>query len=548
MWGNSTTPAGLLVIAPQIARQQAEFLAVLGDGASGDGDALFVEFRDELLIAERSGFVLHVDQVGDHLLHAGVGDGSTAIGLITGGEEILEVEHAVRRADVLVGDRAAHRGFMDADDVCDLRHRERLQGRDAGIEELLLGVDDLAGDALDRPLALLNRVDEELSGAHPLPQVIALVLGKRALGDQVAVSARDAEARDVVAVEDDLPLLAVPFDGDIGDDDAIVVLGEPPAGRGIEFANFLDGGLHVVGIGAQLAGEFRNPAPGQQFEVIADHACREGAAAALGDELGQQAIRQVVRADARRFERAQDLERGLDGFERNAGLEGDVGRGLREKAAVIQTAHEVPHGLDLLRRQVAHVRLLHQVLLQRGLAHERIEEMLPAFRVLGGVGLRAADAGHVIAPVLIEFAEDLEFLVLREIEFLALPLALGILPRWRGFRRLAGIARFRAAVVVRVFGRLVETHPLHGELFERRIALQLLLDHGAEIERRHLKNFQGVPQLGRQNQRLGLALPQILAKSGPAHEYDGEWGSSQTGVRRESEGMTGSRTPNSPLR
>jgi hypothetical protein len=57
--------------------------------------------------------------------------------------------------------------------------------------------------------------------------------------------------------------------------------------------------------------------------------------------------------------------------------------------------------------------------------------VLAAFGVLGGVGLRAADTGHVIAPVLVEFAEDLEFLVLGKIELLALGAGGGRIGRGR---------------------------------------------------------------------------------------------------------------------
>jgi hypothetical protein len=41
--GQGGRPVRSSVVAAQIARQQAEFLAVLGDGAAGDGDALFLE-------------------------------------------------------------------------------------------------------------------------------------------------------------------------------------------------------------------------------------------------------------------------------------------------------------------------------------------------------------------------------------------------------------------------------------------------------------------------------------------------------------------------
>ena len=238
-------------------------------------------------------------QVRDHLLHARVGDRGAVVVLVAGGEEILELEDPVRRAEVLVRDGPADGRLVDADHVGDLGHREGLQVGDAVLEEGHLGLQDLAGDPLDRALALLDRVDQELAGAHPLLQVVALVLGERALGDQVAVGARDPQARDVVVVEVDLPLVAVVLDDDVGDDHPVLVLGEPPARGGVQLADLLDRALHVVRGGAELAGELRDPPAGQELEVVADDPGGQGVAAALRRQLGEQALGQGLRADAR---------------------------------------------------------------------------------------------------------------------------------------------------------------------------------------------------------------------------------------------------------
>jgi hypothetical protein len=121
--------SGSGVVTTQVAREQAEFLAVFCHGAPGDGEAFFLQLGHELLITERLGAVLHVDQIGNHLLDAGIGDRGSAVGLVTGGEEIFEFENAVRGLDVFVRDGPAHGRLVDPDDIGDLGHGERLQMR-----------------------------------------------------------------------------------------------------------------------------------------------------------------------------------------------------------------------------------------------------------------------------------------------------------------------------------------------------------------------------------------------------------------------------------
>ena len=177
----------------------------------------------------------------------------------------------MRGLDVFVGDGAADGRLVHADDIGDLGHREGFEERDAALEERDLGFDDLPGDALDRALALLDGVDEKLARAHALAEIVAFLFGERALGDHVAVRVGNSETRDVVAVEVDLPLVSVFFDGYVRNHDAVAVFGETAPGRGVEFADLFDGRLHVVGVGGELARELRDAAAGEQFEMVADH-------------------------------------------------------------------------------------------------------------------------------------------------------------------------------------------------------------------------------------------------------------------------------------
>ena len=117
--------------------------------------------------------------------------------------------------------------------------------------------------------------------------------------------------------------------------------------------------------------------------------------------------------------------------------------------------------------------------------------MLAAFGVFRGVGLGAAGTGHVVAPVFVEFAEDLE--LFGEIELLAV---------FRGgidvgVRFVAGAVVgvvVRTGVVVVLF-LLFEADAVHGELFEGGIALELFLNDGAQVEGGDLEDFERLPQL-----------------------------------------------------
>src|SRR5436309_1136461 len=101
--------------------------------------------------------------------------------------------------------------------------------------------------------------------------------------------------------------------------------------------------------------------------------------------------------------------------------------------------------------------------------------MLAALGILRGVGLRAAHAGHVVAPVLVQLAQDLEFLVLGKIHLVALGLG-GVGRGGLGVSGVGGRAVAVGAVGIVGLGRFVEADALHRQLFQRGVALQFLLD------------------------------------------------------------------------
>ena len=75
---------------------------------------------------------------------------------------------------------------------------------------------------------------------------------------------------------------------------------------------------------------------------------------------------------------------------------------------IIDAAHEVADGAQNLRRAIRELGLPHQVFLQRGLADEGVEKMLPLLRRLGGVGLASGPLRLVVAPVVVDLRKNLE--------------------------------------------------------------------------------------------------------------------------------------------
>ena len=117
----------LLVIPAQVAREEAELFTVFSYCAAGDLDAFFLQSRHDFLIAERGPFVFTGDEIGEHFLDAGIRDRGAAVRLVAGREEIFEIENPMGGFDIFIGDGATDRGFVDADNIRDLSHRERLE-------------------------------------------------------------------------------------------------------------------------------------------------------------------------------------------------------------------------------------------------------------------------------------------------------------------------------------------------------------------------------------------------------------------------------------
>ena len=104
---------------------------------------------------------------------------------------------------------------MHADVLGDVAQDQRLEVRDALVEELALELQDRLGDLDDRALPLLDRADQPLR-ARSLSWMYSLRLG--AAGQRVPVEAGDLQLGQAVVVGDDEVLVADLVDVDVGGD------------------------------------------------------------------------------------------------------------------------------------------------------------------------------------------------------------------------------------------------------------------------------------------------------------------------------------------
>src|SRR6266540_4163785 len=97
---------------------------------------------DDLRVAERLARVFVLDDLPDPLLDRDRRDALAVRAADPAVEEILHLEHALRRVHVLVRDHAADGRFVHADVVGHVAQHQRPEVFDAVIEKVLLKIDD----------------------------------------------------------------------------------------------------------------------------------------------------------------------------------------------------------------------------------------------------------------------------------------------------------------------------------------------------------------------------------------------------------------------
>src|SRR5688572_11262093 len=123
----------VLVFPPHVARQNIQLGAVFCNGAARDWNSAFTQDLDNFLVAQRRGAVLGLHQIEDRFLHARVAHRFAGRRLVTGREEILHLENALRRRHIFAGNGAAHSRLVRSEE-----HTSELQSQSNLVCRLLL--------------------------------------------------------------------------------------------------------------------------------------------------------------------------------------------------------------------------------------------------------------------------------------------------------------------------------------------------------------------------------------------------------------------------
>jgi len=384
---------------------------------------------------------------------------------------------------IFVGRHPADRRFVHADVLGDIPEDQRLQVAGAVLEKFLLELEDAFHDLVDRPLPLLQGLDEPLGAPLLVPQVAEgfrvqplffpqqseIVVGKLQLGQAV-----------VVELDDILPVHLE--DIDVGDDIIGLFVGEFIAGKRDEAAYGLDLLHHRFDRGSRLAGNEGVVSCFKQVQVIADDPVGQGIFQALAAQLQAQGFTDIPGGDPRRVKLLHALEYVQSGFLAAARVGADVGYVGLEEPVAVQVADD-EHGnvqFPVVEIQVRELPL--HVGLQSGLAGDEVELGGRVGRGrLPGKGQVAVKGVDIVGPV--DFSQSGRIL----------PGDLG------GHRRLAPLLRLLVGEGVGL-GRLVR---LFRGLFEQGILFQFGLQRVGQFKPVQLQKLDGLAQLRRHDQFLG---------------------------------------------
>src|SRR5882672_7516180 len=374
VWGRGQAARRLIQYLPLVRRRNLELLAVLGDRAARQLEALALQDADDLRVAQRLPRILLLDDLPDPLLdghrrhRVAVRAGDAAV------EEVLHLEHALWRVHVLVGDDAADGGLVHADVVGDVAQHQGAEVFDAVIQEVALEVDDARRDLVDGLLPLLDRLDQPERRAELVFDVGARLV--RVLGltlvEKAAVDRADAQLRQTFLVEHRHVLLLDLDDVHVGDHVLRLRGIEAAAGLRVEVADELDVLLEVVDGESELARELRDLVVLQEPHVLGDDFLGRGTRHAEMPELEQQAFLQVAGGHANRVEALNQLQRLLDRLDRPRAHRRELFDRRDEHPVVIEIADD---GLaDLTRQRLVglHRELPEQVVRQRCRRRERV--------------------------------------------------------------------------------------------------------------------------------------------------------------------------------
>src|SRR5882762_4954797 len=191
LWGSplqsDLSPLQLFPNSSLMSARNLHVFPIFRDRSPRDLDALRLQNASDLFIGQRPACIFFFDQ----LLYAAFQNqqrSAAALGSLHAlRKEIAQFEHALRRVDILISNRAADSGRMHADLFGHFFDHHRLQLIDSPFEKILLARHDRIADLGDRLLPLLDVFNELDGGLVAIFHVITRVAVIAVAGQQALV-------------------------------------------------------------------------------------------------------------------------------------------------------------------------------------------------------------------------------------------------------------------------------------------------------------------------------------------------------------------------
>ena len=373
-------------------------------------------------------------------------------------------------------------------------------------------IDNRLGDVVDRLLALLHALPQNLRRANALADVRLRLGGNGRIRQHGLVFPGDVYLRKVAPVHAHPPVSMRVAVGEhlrfhvlarfhalhvtmaLRDELAAVrPRRERPAREGIELVQLLQKMRILVGRDIQRGAERRHAACNEVVEMVFKRRTHFVLPWRIVEDLHlrEPAFPQVARAAPQRIKRADLREYAFDLLHGRRGHHHDVRNRSAEIAVVVYVFNEDVREVAVRGRDVGHPDLPHEILLERLRLDHRIEEMV------------AAGLDFLVARRALHVAK----------EIVAITVVCRIRPHHlRHFGVRAEIKRlfrdFAVGMVLRKFRRHLPLNPVR-DVLDDGIRLHCVLELGAELQRRHLQHLQTLAHLRRQRLLLFKRLRKI---------------------------------------
>ena len=254
---------------------------------------------------------------------------------------------------------------MDFHGLGNLGHGQRLEVRDALVEKLGLPRHDLAGDAEDGLLALVNAFDQKGAGADAVAHVL-LHLGTGIGGfHEATVVAADLDMRQLAVVHDDHVFAFDLLDDNLGNDVGGHLVCVDPPRLGIERGDKRGGLLQLLAGDLELFGQVGQAPCPHLGEVLVDQRPGQRIGLAEAVELQHQALAQITGTHAGGVKILDQGEDALQAWQLGSGGRGQLFHAARQVAVVIDAAYDHFAQAHVIVIQLGKLKLLDQMFLQR---------------------------------------------------------------------------------------------------------------------------------------------------------------------------------------